>query len=165
MVTTNTFYEWSTQSFSLSAQIVGETVERLATVNGGVCPPGALVEEARSDESPLHPLFQWDDSQAADAFRRQQARRVINSIRVTELVDDGSNPAPSYPAFVSVVKMDDSGVARGYKSILQVVNQPDELAQVMAEAMSSLKAFRRRYAALKEFAPVFRAIDQLEIEV
>jgi hypothetical protein len=165
MNTTQTFYEWSTQSFSASAQVVGETVERLATVNGGVCPPGALVDEARPVESPLHTLFQWDDSQAADAFRKQQARKVINSIRVTQRTGDDEHPAPSYPAFVSVVKIDDSGVNRGYKSILQVVDEPDELAQVMAEAMASLKAFRRRYAALKEFAPVFRAIDQLEIEV
>lgn len=163
MKTTQTYYEWSTRRFELSAQVVGETVERLADVNGGVCPPSALVEEARPDESPLHHLFQWDDTAAADAFRRQQARQVINSIRVVRVDADERTSGPEFPAFVSVVRITEEGVSRGYKPTLQVVERPDELAQVMAEAMASLRAFRRRYAALKEFGPVFAAIDQLEM--
>jgi hypothetical protein len=163
MNTTTTFYEWSSQSFSLPAQVVGETVEKLAAMNGGVCPPAALVDEARSEDSPLHPLFQWDDSQAADLYRRQQARRVINSIRIAPMDDDGEDV--SLPAFVSVVKIDEDGASRGYKSILAVVEEPDELAQVLAEAVQSLKSIRRRYANLKQLAPVFRAIDQLDLTI
>lgn len=161
MNTTNTFYEWASNNYKISAQTVGETVERLADQNGGVCPPSALVEEARPQDHPLHGLFEWNDAVAADSHRRQQARQVINSIRVVPAIEDDSAPAPSFPAFVSVTKMDEDGVSRGYKPLAVVVERPDEYAQVLAEANAAFAALRRRYAALKEFGPVFAALDEL----
>lgn len=163
MNTTQTFYEWSVTSFSVPAQVVGETVERLALVNGGVCPPGALVEEARPDDHELHHLFQWNDADAGDAWRRQQARQVINAVRVVPAHDDTSNPVPSYPAFVSVVILEDDGVRRGYKPLSMVVDRPDEYAQVLGEARAAFGALRRRYASIKEFSPVFEVLDRLEL--
>lgn len=163
MKTTQTFYEWASKNHKVSAQLVGETVERLADLNGGVCPPSALVDEAKPEEHPLHNLFEWDDSAAAESYRRQQARQVINSIRVVPAIEDGSAPAPSFPAFVSVSKIDEDGVSRGYKPLSIVVEKPEEYAQVLAEANAAFAALRRRYAALKEFGPVFAALDQLDL--
>ena len=159
--TTQTFYVWASKNHKVSAQLVGETVERLADSNGGVCPPSALVEEARPQDHPLHGLFEWNDAAAADLHRRQQARQVINSIRVVPAIEDGSAPAPSFPAFVSVSKIDEDGVSRGYKPLSIVVDRPDEYAQVLAEANAAFASLRRRYAALKEFGPVFAALDEI----
>lgn len=157
-------YEWANRNYAVPAQIVGETVERLGNLNGGFCPPAALVEEARPDGHELHGLFEWDDSVAAEAHRRQQARQVINSVRVVVAVeDDGERPPLTFPAFVSVSKVDESGVSRGYRPLSVVVEQPDEYRQVLAEANAAFAALRRRYAALKEFGPVFEVLDQLDL--
>lgn len=163
--TTTFMYEWASRNYSVSAQTVGETVERLGSLHGGFCPPSALVNEARPEQHELHGLFEWDDSVAAEAHRRQQARQVISSVRVVPAVEDDSPPAPSFPAFVSVYKVDENGVTRGYKPLSVVVEQPDEYRQVLAEANSAFAALRRRYASLKEFGPVFAALDQLELEL
>lgn len=160
---TTFMYEWASRNYAISAQVVGETVERLGNLNGGFCPPSALVEEARPDDHELHILFEWDDSVAAEAHRRQQARQVINSVRVVPAIEDGSAPAPSFPAFVSVTKVDENGVTRGYRPLSVVVDQPDEYRQVLAEANAAFAALRRRFAALKEFGPVFEALDQLDL--
>ena len=162
MNTTATFYTWVNSNFKVPAQLVGETVVRLADSHGGVCPPTALIEEAKPEDHPLHGLFEWRDDVAAEAFRRQQARGIINSIRVVAAIDDGSAPAPTFPAFVSVSKISEDGVSRGYKPLSVVVSQPEEYAQVLAEAGAAFGALRRRYAALKEFGPVFEALDQLD---
>lgn len=37
----------------------------------------AILDEARNPDSPLHPWFEWDDSAAAEKYRRLQAGRLI----------------------------------------------------------------------------------------
>lgn len=43
----------------------------------GSITPEEVVTAAASLTSPIHPLFEWDDSKAAHAHRLSQARRVI----------------------------------------------------------------------------------------
>ena len=44
-----------------------------------------MVDEARSESSPLHNVFEWDDSVASEKFRMIQARVLMNQDKV-ELV-------------------------------------------------------------------------------
>lgn len=37
-----------------------------------------VIEEARNPSSPLHGLFEWDDEQAAKAYRYKAARDIVN---------------------------------------------------------------------------------------
>lgn len=150
-------YKWGSRSYSVDAQLVGETVERLTQRNGGVCPPGALVDEARPDDSPLHPMFEWDDEHAAESWRRQQARLVINNIRVV-IEESESQP----PAFHHVKVVDSEGQVReGYADTFTVVSNNDMHRQVLAEAKAQLRGFRRRYESLSELAPVWRVLDPI----
>lgn len=49
----------------------------------GKLTPALVLDEARDPNHPLHHRFQWDDSKAAEAYRLQQARDLIRSVRVT----------------------------------------------------------------------------------
>jgi hypothetical protein len=49
---------------------------------GGRLTPNAVVEDARDKDSPLHSVFEWDDAVAADRFRIEQARNLIQSFKV-----------------------------------------------------------------------------------
>lgn len=58
---------------------------RLAEIeerNGGRLTPRDVVADARDPDSPLHSCFEWDTERAADAYRIEQARSLITSVRL-----------------------------------------------------------------------------------
>ena len=61
-----------------------ETIaERLASLmQDGVLTPDAVVEDAKSKDSPLHEHFDWSDSVAGAKWRLMQAREIIRSVRI-----------------------------------------------------------------------------------
>lgn len=50
--------------------------------------PEAVREAARDPASPLHDEFTWDDGEAAEAYRLEQARGLIRKIRITVQVEE-----------------------------------------------------------------------------
>lgn len=149
-------YEWGSRRFGVDPQQVGETVTRLAKENGGVCPPGALVEASRPEDAPTHKLFTWDDVSAAESWRRQEARQVVKSLRV---VTEDTKARPSAFVHVSVVTSD--GPREGYRPFYEVVADDDMRQQALAEALQYLNGFRRRYRHLNELQPVLDAIEEV----
>lgn len=135
--------------------VISNAVKRIERKHGA-CPPGLLVEAARSDRSPLHRLFEWDDNKAASDWRTHQARLIINKIRV--VVDE---ERPAVPAFVHVREITEDGVIEGYMSTARVMASPARDG-VLRDALSQLQGLRRRYEALSELAPVWEALDELE---
>ena len=71
---------------------------RLARKNGGVLKVDDVLQEARDKDSLLHRHFEWDDTEAAEQYRRQQARALIQRCRI-QLVE--SSPV-KIRAFVSL---------------------------------------------------------------
>ena len=139
-------YEWN-RSRAVHAQVVGETVERLSESHGGVCPSWALVDEARPEGSALHPMFEWDDWTAAEAFRRDQARHHIRELRIVMV--EGDEPVQ---AFVHIIRDGEDGPVEGYRSTRLVVQSVDETRQMLDEALAGLRAWQRRYSHLHELA-------------
>ena len=148
-------YAWN-RSRAVDAQVVGETVERLSDEHDGVCPSWALVDKARPDGSALHPMFEWDDWAAAEAFRRDQARHHIRELRV--VTEEDEEPVQ---AFVHIVRVGRDGPVEGYRATRLVVESLDETAQMLAEALAGLRAWRRRYAHLSELDRVFAAVEEV----
>src|SRR5262245_31862046 len=83
-------YSW-TKSYNVDANIAGEIIRRVQTAQ-------AVVAAARVPGSPLHELFDWNDTAAAESFRLVQARVMINSLRV-EIIDAQRKPTRIF-AFV-----------------------------------------------------------------
>lgn len=151
-------YEWN-RGRSVPAQLFGETVERLSDENGGVCPTWAVVDEARPDENALHPMFEWDDWTAAESYRREQARHHMRELRIVRIDDDGE--PQELQALVHIVRPSQSGRVEGYRLTTLVVEDDDEHEQMLSEAKSGLRAWRRRYRHLSQLRSVFAVIDGL----
>lgn len=149
-------YVWN-KARAVEAQVVGETVERIAEQSGGVCSAQALVCEARDPSSPLHRLFEWDDKHAATLYRREQARHVVRELRI--VTDD--QPGEPIQAFVHVVRVDGDQVVEGYRLTRLMVKSDDEYARVLEEALTGLRAWRRRYGHLSELAHIWDTLDGL----
>jgi hypothetical protein len=123
----------------------------------GALTPEAVLSKATSAKSALHSYFTWDDTEAAQRYRLEQARGVIRSVRV-ELLHVDRKPI-NVRAFVSLPS--DRGKGAGYQHIVSVMRQPGPRAELLAAALAELGAFRKRYADLAELAGVFEEIDKI----
>jgi hypothetical protein len=149
-------YVWGSRSFTVPASVVGEAIDQIIDEEGA-CPPGALVDRARPESSPLHPLFTWDDSRAAESWRTHQARLVIKSVSVVIDKPEPSNQ-PGPPAFISVNRRPDATGAPGYQPIAVVQRSPDLMREAQRDALRALQGLQRRYSHLSELKPVWEAV-------
>lgn len=141
-------------SVDVDAQTAGESLERIREANGGALRPCDVVEDARPEDSPLHPAFEWDDSIAAEEHRRAQARRLISGLRIVTVTPEGPQ---RIQAFVSVASPE---LGRTYLPVETVMSDNDLRERALAEARAQLDAWRRRYSHLYELGGVFAAIEE-----
>ena len=147
-------YQWREGArFSVDAQKAGNELERIRTKHNGRLEPDWVVHAAKSDKNPLHGLFEWNDTVAAQNYRVSQARHVIRSIEV--VIEEAERPKP-VRAFVSVVRDRD----QSYTSVSHAMSDPELRKQVLRTALKELEAWRHRYAELVELATVFAAIEE-----
>lgn len=151
-------YQWKDGSHvRLDPQIAGEELERIRVLWNGRLDSKDVVREARSEDSPLHPAFDWDDASAAEKYRVEQAKYLIRSIEViVERPDEEPTPIR---AFVSVERDND----RSYTTTAHALADEELRRQVLQQAWCELEAWRRRHAELIEFAKVFAEVDQARL--
>jgi len=102
----------------------------------GELTPEGVVEHARSEDSPIHHLFEWDDDRAAHQYRIEQARELIRSVRVTVTVNERPITVPNY-----VRDPSKAGGEQGYKAVSTISDDDQKRDTLMAE-------FRRAASAL-----------------
>lgn len=147
-----TVYRWKQGSrLSGDAQEVGEVCAKLE--RKGDLTPKALVDASRSEKSPLHGYFEWDDEKAAEAYRETQAAYLIRSV---EIVVSGS--AEPVRAFVSVTA---EGGERSYMDVQAALSMQETRDEVLDRALAELRAFERKYNTLSELAGVLEAIRKV----
>jgi hypothetical protein len=148
-------YQWrgGTRVFNqVDAQVAGERLEAVRIRNNGQLSTRAVLEDARDDESPLHPAFEWSDAVAAEKHREHQARLLIGSIVV--VLPDRQDKPPTR-AFVNVTTDE-----QHYTSVGAAMGDTEMRAQVLAQAMRELVRWRARYRELEVLAAVFALIDE-----
>lgn len=112
-----------------------ETIEHIQA-EGQPLVPQALVEYAKPKRSPIHHLFEWDDSEAARLHRLNQARQHIGAIVQIDI----STRKPGRAAYSIQI---DKG-KREYKMREEVVASDSAITQV------SWDLYRRCVAAVNE---------------
>ena len=141
-------YQWKTEGLycGISPQDAGEEIESCISSSGNITPE-SVVEKARTKTSVLHSIFVWDNDQAAELYRIDQARALIrNIVTITVFKEKSNDPIEPVRAFVHIV---DSNV-KGYKSIKTVIYTPQDYEYMMKCAMEDLRAFARKYAVLSK---------------
>lgn len=135
----------------VAAQIIGEECERLE--RDGILTPQALLDASRPEDAPLHSCFEWDDSIAAEEYRKSQSAHLIRSI--VKVVDDYSEPVR---AFTSVTVSEEKPM---YVSVERALSDEEMREQVLARAKAELRSFSLKYKHLKELADVIAAIGKV----
>jgi len=133
--------------------VIGEL--RAIAEKYGLITPQAVIERARNPNSSLHSKFEWDDTLAAEKWRIEQARRLL---QVTiEYI--GENPEP-VRAFVSLVR-DRSGDDTGYRVTSVVVSDKELYAEMLRDAVCEMRVFEQKYRRVKELRHVFAAMKKV----
>lgn len=137
------------------ADAVGQHLEMLRTKFKGELTPKDVVEDARSNNSPLHTFFEWDDSAAAEQYRLQQARGLIRA--VVAVITNDNEPAKRMQAFVHVPE---SG-APHYRATDIAMSQERTREMILRQAWKEYQAWKKRYQHLEELGDMFKAENKV----
>lgn len=129
--------------------------------------PDDVVNVASDPAHPLHKSFEWDDSVAGAHYRREQARNLIKSVRVT-YTKPGTEEPRSVRAWHAVryvtLEMDDEGEEIGpgrasyvYEPAEKIAADPILARIRLAEMQREWRIFRRRYEEFAEFWEMIRS--------
>lgn len=146
-------------------EAVGRRIEAIAAQSDtafAMAPPAAIVEDARREDSPLHPHFTWDAEIAAGLWNLEEARQLVRSLVRVEITAENEDEPKHFRAFVSI---EDGEGNRGYVTTLKAASTPELRRQMVADALAGLRSWRSRYQELKELRPVMDAIEQLNEEM
>lgn len=112
--------------------------------------PDDIVNAARNGDSELHKCFTWDDTEAAEKYRKYEARQLMYRLVIKE--EEVPEKRPEIRMFY---KTNDN---EGYKPTEIVVTHKDEYKQLLERAYAELRAFKAKYSCLKELQEIFDLI-------
>jgi len=133
--------------YKADAQLVANEISNI----GKDPTPEDIVDAARDESTELHKCFTWDDTEAAERWRKQEARDIVCKLVITE--ENKPNDKPEIRVFY---KVEDG---EGYKPTEFVVKHDDEYAKLLERAYAELRAFKIKYSCLKELREIFDLID------
>lgn len=116
----------------------------------GKLTPAVVLERARRDGHPLHDRFEWDDTVAGEAFRRQQAHDLIQSVRV--VYRTATDEERSVRAF-QAVRSEEGHV---YHPAAVVAADPFLSKLVLADMEREWRTLKARYDQFAEFWQLVR---------
>ncbi len=137
--------------------IVYAELESIRKQYGGILRPEAVVERARLPDNVLHGRFTWDDEEAAEQWRLEQARQLIRC--AVRIVDHPGGNHEVVQAYVSL--RDDRAAGDSYRALVDVLSDEQQCAMMLRDALTDLETFRRKYGRLKALAKVFAAADEV----
>ena len=112
-----------------------------------------VLEAARVESSPLHPQFKWDDAEAAELYRLEQAGYLLRSILV---VNEATNEATHLFAHVTASTVD------GYMTTAEVVSDEEMRQAALGEILAQIDGLLRRKSELKvALLPIQRAVAKV----
>ena len=165
------------------AEVYGRELQSVRERRGELT-PAIVVEEAKSDDSPLHDRFEWDDTEAARKHREHQARYLMNRIEVVVevrgerretrafqqvLVNVETRKPPRGKEARKAIKSAEKGsfdrsFGSKYATVFEVSEEPNFRKQAIARALGELNRWRKRWAEYTEFDAVFEAVDAFDAE-
>lgn len=140
-------------SNKLTRDVVIEVLE--VEKSNGLTPKNIL-ERAKDSSSNLHNLFEWDNSVAAEKFRLEQARGLIQNIKIIV----GEKMIRGFES-VRVIVNDTGEMKNTYLPIMDILSNEEYREQKIVEALNNITYWRAKFQDLKELKPIFVSIDKV----
>lgn len=119
-----------------------------------------IVAMASDPGTESHDLFDWDDAIAGPKWRKEQAGKILQNLKV-EFVTAGE--ADDAVKTYEPVRLfyGNPCEAKGYAAITTILGNKDMYTQLLERAKMEIKQFRKKYAMLKELGDLFDMIDRI----
>ena len=121
-----------------------ELLTQMARQKNGMLMIDDVLEEAKDEDSILHRHFEWDNSEAAELYRRQQARALIQKCRI-QLVE---TEAVQIRAFVSLPT--DRNAGGGYRLTSEVVSDASMKEELLHDIRLTISRWSRKLHLLDQ---------------
>lgn len=131
----------------IPADVAGPIMEELSERNGGRIEKQELVDLARPAESPLHNAFTWDDAQAAEERRLDQAGYLIRSLEIRHVDVPGAPPEPNHKVRVF---FKDPDTPRQFVNVRIVMSDQDLYEKIIGEVKEHIAELRDKVRALQD---------------
>lgn len=144
-------------------RVNGEAIhEELMRLNdAGRLTPTNAVDAARDPNNPMHGEFEWDDAIAGEKYRLQQARELIGSFQITQVVMKTEHRVQEF-----VRDPRKSGDEQGYRRITEIKTDEQMRREFMQQELEIARGHVRRtqdFAAVLGYAKqVARVETQLD---
>lgn len=133
--------------------VIGEELERVRLANkDGMLIPAEVVAAARDKKSPLHGRFTWDNKEAADKWREDEARNLIRAYVTYE-------PRVARQARGYISLPTDRIGGGGYRKTGDVIDNPNLVDQLIEEVRAKLTSLRGVYTHIKVLDPLWLQIE------
>lgn len=143
-------YQWKKASYiKADANAAGKMCEQLEQTVGLTAKN--LLDANRPVDAPLHNEFEWNDGVAAEKFREQQARHIINCL----CIQPEETQQEPIRAFFTIGQPT-------YESLHVIMKSEEKHNNLLELALRELAAFQTKYATLSQLAPVFDAIEEVK---
>jgi hypothetical protein len=128
----------------------------------GEAPVEVIIERARDRDSPLHPNFTWDQSEAAHKYNLIEARRLWTSYEIVEIsrnpgITDVERVIAS-PANVSVFMEDGT---RRYVAAADAMTDKENEIQLLRDCEAQIQGLVKRLKNLKMLTVPEEVFDDL----
>lgn len=112
--------------------------------------PDQIVEAAKNKKSELHKCFTWDNTIAAEKWRKHEARQIMCFLVIKETTEETKDTVP-----IRVFHKNDNG---GYKTAEMIFRNDNEYQKLLQTALGELHAFKIKYARLEELSDILDLI-------
>jgi len=118
-----------------------------------------VVKAAKPKSSPMHGYIWRENPREAEWQRRLYLARKL--IQVTAMLLPVQNDAPLVVRAFYSLTIDRTAAGGGYRGTRDIMLAPELREQLLADAVTQLRAFQNKYRMLTELAEVFAAIDKV----
>lgn len=155
--------------YKLTEKFTKEVIDELLSIQQekGLTPE-QIVQSAKSKRSPLHNLFEWDDSVAGEKFRLAQARIIVNEVKV--VIENKEyyafeNVAVSVPCGSESVSESSIETKREYMPVVQILSDEELRQQVIRSALNHLSYWNKQNKKYSELAPIIKTAERVRKKI
>lgn len=146
-------YAWKIPGFAknIDIDLAIQEMERIEALYGSLTPQNIL-DASRPQNALFNSLFQWDDTIAAEHYRLQQARTILNNIEVSVI----SNGQPKQISVYEVIKQ--PSIPAVYKSINSM--DLNDIDFIKTRTLKELTILKDKLSVYKEFSKLTSTLNQ-----
>lgn len=115
-----------------------------------------VLEASKPKKALFHKCFEWNDTAAAEKYRLQQARVLINNIQVT-IVRSG-NDVVELPVY-EIVK--DTKGRNNYVDVTNIINDQQNLNLIKRKAKRELEYWKTKYETYDQLSHVIKKVNRV----